>query len=250
MHAAITGASSGIGEALAEELSRAGYRLTLVARRVDLLESLASRLKTDVMTFKADLSNLDEADAWVGPAQERFGSIEVLINNAGVQIVDNAVNIDNARAEAMLRLDYMAPLRIIRRVIPGMIARKSGVIVNVASMAALTQTPGMADYCGAKAALAQFSETLREEVASKGVRVLTVYPGPVRSAMETAAREKLKSKMADNVPTGEPQELARLVREAFEDDAPRVIYPGVYSVAYWFRASTQWLTHRLTPRIE
>lgn len=249
MHAVITGASSGIGEALAEELHRAGYRLTLVARRTELLDALAARLGPEVSTVRADLSELASATSWIADAEARHGPVELLINNAGAQYVEPALSVDDARAEALLRLNFMVPARIIRRLAPGMVARGRGAIVNIASMAAVTATPAMADYCASKAALAQFSEVLREELASSGVHVLTVYPGPVRTPMETAARERLKSKMADAIPTGEPRELARCIRDALEDRAPRVVYPGFYQLGYVFRASAQWLTNRFAPRL-
>ncbi len=249
MHAAITGASSGIGEALAEDLHRAGYHLTLVARRTELLSALAGRLGPDVTPLRADLADVDHCTDWIAEAEARHGPIELLVNNAGVQYVEPALGIDDARAEALMRVNFTSPARIMRRLAPAMVARGRGAIVNISSMAAITATPGMADYCASKAAIAHFSEVLREELAPTGVHVLTVYPGPVRTPMETAAREKLRSKMADAIPTGEPRELARLIRECLEDREPRLIYPALYQLGYWFRVSSQWITNRLTPRV-
>jgi short-subunit dehydrogenase len=248
MHAIITGASSGIGEALAVELHRAGYRLTLVARRTELLEALAARLGGDIACVRADLSDLDAAVAWLPAAEARHGPVELLVNNAGVQYVEPALGVDDTRAEALLRLNYAAPTRLMRRVAGGMVERGRGAIVNISSMGGLTATPLMADYCASKAALAQYSETLREELEPHGVHVLTVYPGPVHTPMERAAREKLESEVADLIPSGEPAELAREIREAVEDRAPRLIYPSVYRVGYWFRVTSQWLTNRFAPR--
>ncbi len=253
MHIAITGASSGIGRCLAQAFARPGARLTVVARRRAQLEALADSLDVPVCVLTADLSDLDAATAWVDEAERAHGPIDVLVNNAGVQVVDPVLDVAVADAERMFRLDTLAPVRLVHRVAPGMVERGGGCIVNVASVAAYTFTPGMAHYNAAKAALAAFSETLRAELAPSGVHVVTVYPGPIRTPMEAAARARFGSDEApavvQRIPTGQPEVLARLVVRAFDQRRPRVIYPAFYRLGWRMRHLAQWLTFRATPAL-
>ena len=136
-------------------------------------------------------------------------------------------------------------------VLPEMIERNRGTIVDVSSMAAIAPTPGMIFYNASKGALAAASEGLRGEVARHGVHVVTVHPGPVKSAMETAAREKyVASASVENAPTGTSEELARLVLAAIDKKRPRVIYPKVYGVARHLPNVTRWLVDALTPDLK
>ncbi len=248
MHIVITGASSGIGAALARELGAAGHALSLVARRGELLAGLAAEIRGPVSTFSCDLGDLEQCTAWVDEAVARHGPIDALINNAGVQYVEPAIGVSVERAEALFRVDLLAPMRLADRVVRDMVARRAGHIVNVASMAAITHTPGMAHYNAAKAGLAAWSETLRVELRGTGVHVLTVYPGPVSTPMESAARDNYgHAGLTDRVPTGTPETLAKLVHEAMRRRRPRVVYPRVYGIARYLRVTAQWVADRFTP---
>lgn len=251
MHAVITGASSGIGESIARELARRGASCTLVARRRPLLDALAASLapaRTHVVV--ADLANPDQACAWVDDAERALGPIDVLVNNAGVQIVDQATRTDWDAAEKMLVVDLLTPLRLTQLVLRRMVARGSGTLVDIASMAALAPTPGMFFYNAAKGGLAAASEGLRAEVKPHGVHVVTVYPGPVKSAMEAAGRAAYEdTAMARNAPMGTPDVLARLVANAIEKKKPRVIYPRTYALARHFPNATRWALDALTPKL-
>src|SRR4030095_2258424 len=111
---------------------------------------------------------------------------DVLVNNAGIQIVQRVTETDWSAAERLLHLDLHVPLRLTTLVLRRMIPRRSGTIVDISSMAALAPTPGMYFYNAAKAGLAAASEGLRAEMKPHGIHVVTVYPGPVRSDMEAA----------------------------------------------------------------
>ena len=130
-----------------------------------------------------------------------------------------------------------------------MVERGSGIIVNIASVAGLISTPGMCHYNAAKHALAAFSECLGTELRGTGVHVLTVYPGPVRTPMEQAARERLGGGAADLAPTGTSKGLARLVLKAVRRRKRRVIFPRFYAGVRHVRVLTQWLTDRFTPSL-
>src|SRR5437868_1288653 len=136
-HVAITGASSGIGEALVREYARAGYAVTMVARRRELLESLARDVGGKTHLVAADLSDAARALDWLAPAEAALGPIDVLINNAGVQYVEPTVDIDVTRARALLELDLIVPLALQNALLPQMLARNAGTIVNVSSLAAI-----------------------------------------------------------------------------------------------------------------
>ena len=249
MHIAITGASSGLGRALAAELSEAGAAVTLVARRRNLLEEVARSLPGKSHVAAHDLGVPERAADWIAAAEAALGPIDVLVNNAGVQIVQPSETVDPDHADDLLRTNLLTPLRLIRAVLPGMLARKSGAIVNVASLAALAPTPGMTWYNASKGGLAAASESLRGELRKTGVNVVTVYPGIIDAtdmgraglaAYEPSAGLSLQ-------PRGTPEGLAKLVRQAIDGRGARVIYPRVNAVARWFPGTTRWILDRFTP---
>ena len=248
MHVAITGASSGIGEALAREFSEAGASISLIARRKDLLDKIASHLKTRTFTKAVDLFDYKNAALWIQEAEAALGPIDVLINNAGMQIVGPTVEISPEDGEAVIHLNLLTPLRLIQAVLPAMIQRKSGTIVDIASMSALAPTPGMHHYNAAKAGIAAASEALRGELRGTGVHVVTVYPGPVATAMAEASFAKYGD-AARRTPTGSTRGLAARVRRAVECKHSRVIYPRIYAVSRHFPNLTRYLVDRLTPKL-
>jgi short-subunit dehydrogenase len=248
MHVAVTGASSGIGEAIVREFSDAGASVTLVARRKDLLERVASTLKGPSYTCSVDLLDHVHAARWIPDAEARLGPIDVLVNNAGMQIVGPIEQTSPEQGEDVLKLDLLTPLRLTQAVLPAMLARGSGTIVDIASMAALAPTPGMHHYNAAKGGIAAASEALRGELRGTGVHVVTVYPGPVDTPMAEASFKKY-GESARGMPTGTPAGLARLIRLAVEKKRPRVIYPRIYAVSRHFPALTRLLIDRLTPSL-
>lgn len=247
-HVVVTGASSGIGEALVREYVAASARVTMVARRQSLLDALRLELGDAVRVVVADLADPEQATSWIAGAIAESGPIDVLVNNAGVQIIAPTAEIDNARMRAMLEVDLYAPLAIIGVVLPQMIARGSGAIVNVASLAALAPTPGMAHYSAAKAGLAAASECMRAEVARQGVHVVTVYPGPVDTPMARAAYQIVPPTTAVRMlPEGNPTHLARRIRAAVDRRRARVIYPWAYTLVRHTPALTRVMLDALTP---
>ncbi len=249
MHIVVTGASSGIGAAYARAFAKAGHSITLVARRKDLLDALAEEIGGKTFVVAHDLSDLANATQFLGAAEDALGPIDVLVNNAGVQIVGLTSSVDIAAGERLLDVDLKAPLRLTAALLPSMIARKSGIIVDVASMAALAPTPYMTYYNAAKAGLAAASEALRGELRGTGVHVVTVYPGVIGgTAMAKAALAKYgDSKLLASLPQGTEEELARLTLRAIEKRKDRVIYPASGALARWFPNTTRWFMDRYTP---
>ncbi|MCB9749163.1 MAG: SDR family NAD(P)-dependent oxidoreductase [Myxococcales bacterium] len=247
MHVAVTGASTGIGEAIARELASAGASVTLVARRRARLEQLAGELpRAHVVT--RDLADLTQAADWIDEAERALGPIDVLINNAGVQIIGATADGDVEDGERLLRLNVFTPLRLVRALLPAMLARRSGVLVNVASMAALAPTPGMTYYNASKAGIAAASEALRGELRGSGVHVVTVYPGIILTDMGEKGLQKYESSLALRLqPKGDARALARRIRDAIERRRPRVIYPRMNALARWFPGTTRLVMDALTP---
>ncbi len=260
MHVVVTGASSGIGEAIAREYIARGASVTLIARRRALLEAIAESAPAGrTCVLDRDLSASDAAPAVLAEAEAALGPIDVLINNAGVQnvgsvtgtdFVGSVTGTDFADATRLLHLDLHTPLRLTHAVLPSMIARRSGTIVDIASVAGLAPTPGMFFYNAAKGGLAAASEGLRAEVRPYGVHVVTVYPGPVESAMEAAARTRYEESAAvGSLPTGKPQILARRIASAVDRRRSRVIYPRIYTLSRLFPGLTRWITDWMTPAL-
>lgn len=249
MHVAITGASAGIGEAIARRFARDGASLTLVARREERLKALSEALGVECFVRSRDLSDLDRATDWLEPAQEALGPIDVLVNNAGIQVVGPTADIDVERGEQSLRVNVMAPMRLTRAVLPSMLSRGSGCIVDIASMASLAPTPGMFYYNASKGALAAASEALRGELRGTGVHVVTVYPGiiPTTDMGQQGLQKYERSRMLELQPTGTVEQLAELVHRAVLRRRARVIYPRMNAAARWFPGPTRWLMDHFTP---
>jgi short-subunit dehydrogenase len=252
VHVVITGASSGIGEALAREYLRRGASLTLVARRRGKLEQLAEGNADRCRVVEADLAAHEHACDWVDAAAEALGPIDVLVNNAGVQIVGRTVDTPVDECERMLRLNVFSPLRLTKHVLPGMLARARGTIVDIASMAAIAPTPGMFYYNASKAALAAASESLRGELRGSGVHVMTVYPGPVRTPMEATGRAAYveTTMMKVFTPVGEADVLARKIANGVASRRARIIYPFTYALSRHLPNLTRFFLDRFTPPLK
>ncbi|HEX5252635.1 MAG TPA: SDR family oxidoreductase [Mycobacterium sp.] len=177
----LTGASSGIGEAAAEQFARAGATVVVVARRQDLLEVLAERITTaggEALSIPCDISDMDAVDALVADVDNRLGGIDILINNAGRSIRRPlAESLERWHdVERTMVLNYYAPLRLIRGLAPGMIERGDGHIINVSTWGVLSEaSPLFAVYNASKAALSTVSRVVETEWGNKGVHSTTLY---------------------------------------------------------------------------
>lgn len=180
----LTGASSGIGAALARQLAGEGARLVLVARRAERLDALAEALKAQgagVTNIVADLTEPDACERVIAEAQRAAGTIDILINNAGVGQYGRFVEQDASALDRMMTLNMTALVRLTRLTLPDMVSRQSGHIVNVASVAGHLPTPYMTVYGASKAFVLSFSLGLWAEVRRKGVGVTCICPGPVKT---------------------------------------------------------------------
>ncbi len=248
MHALITGASSGIGAALARAMAEAGYDLTLVARRGALLEELVRAAPKDVRVQARafDLGETDRLSSLIAEAEQALGPIDVLVNNAGSTLVEHTDLVECEAAERLMRVNLLAPLALSRTVLGGMKARRSGVIVDIASVNAFTPTPYSFHYNAAKAGLAAASESLRAEVRSQGVHVMTVYPGPIRTPLleEASARVPVATPA---FALGSPQTLAKLILRGIERRHARIVYPKLFSLTRMMPNAARWSVERFFP---
>ena len=214
----LTGASSGIGEATARVLAAQGYALALTARREELLAQLAHDLDpggTHTAVFPADLNRGEDRGALVRAVLARFGRIDVLINNAGISISQGRWWNDPDPLR-VIELNLLAPADLTRRVLPAMLARRSGHIVNIGSVAGRVATHGM--YSASKFGLRGFSLALRRELLGSGVDVTLVAPGFVRTALTAGAR----------LPMPGPQVVARTAARVLRRPVREAITPGWY----------------------
>lgn len=250
MHVLVTGASSGIGEGIARVFAREGYDVTLVARREAELARVAAELPTSVRhaILVADVTKLEELDALVARAEDELGPVDVLVNNAGVQIVAPTEGVDPEDGERLLRVNVLAPFRLTHAALSRMIPRGSGTIVDISSMSALAPTPGMYHYSASKAAIAAASESLRAEVRPLGLHVVTVYPGPVDTPMASAAVARYAEDPTGFLPVGDTITLGELVLAAVRKKRARVIYPRPYALARMFPGITRVVMDRFSPR--
>lgn len=229
--ALLTGASSGIGRALAKELAGAGVRLAVSARRADALASLADDIEraggVRPEVLPADLSKRGQARRLAERASTALGRVDVLINNAGVGIggAQHVIG-DDEIAREMFETNYWSALALVAALVPGMRERGQGAVVNVESMGAVLPMPLAGHYASTKAALSLCSETLRLELRGAGVHVFSVLPGPVETGMLAEYREVPGGdKLLAKSPIGNTAVLARKIVRGLERGRRALVYP-------------------------
>jgi len=178
--ALVTGASAGLGVDFARQLSKRGHRLALVARRKERLEELARELG-NARAVAIDLSKKDAAAKLLADLESNGETVDLLVNNAGFGLIGRFAELDAKRERQMIDLNVGALTELCRAVAPGMIARKSGGIINVASTAAFQAGPKMAVYFATKAFVLSLTEALHEELKPHGIKVSCLCPGPTRT---------------------------------------------------------------------
>jgi short-subunit dehydrogenase len=239
--ALVTGASSGIGAAFARALSRRGHALVLVARRRERLEALATELgRAEVLA--ADLGAGDGVER-VAARALALGDVELVVNNAGFGTRGAFAELDGARESEMVRLNVLAPVALTHRLLPSLLARGRGGIINIASIGAFQPVPFMATYGASKAFVLSWSEALAEELRPSGVRVLCVCPGPTESEFFDIAG--LPEPMRKLPHTMSAETLVARALAAF-DDGRAVLTPGAIN---WLSAFAVRLAPRLLVRV-
>lgn len=176
----ITGASSGIGAAMARAFSAAGHPLLLLARRIEQLEALDL---PNTLCRNADVCDAAAIRAAVEEGEALYGPVDGFVNNAGCMLLGEMANQHPQEWQRMFDVNVMGLLNGVNAVLAGMVERKGGTLINVSSIAGRKTFPNHAAYCGTKFAVHAMSENLREEVAKSGVRVITIAPGAVETEL-------------------------------------------------------------------
>ena len=209
--ALITGASGGIGGAIARALHGAGANVALSGTREEALSALASELGENAHVTPANLSDAESVEGLIGLAEEAMGSVDILVNNAGLTRDMLSMRLTDEDWQSVIDVNLTATFRLSRAVIRGMIKRRWGRIINITSVVGVTGNPGQANYAASKAGMIGMSKSMAQEVASRGITVNCVAPGMIVTAMTDTLSDDQKARILEIVPAGrlgESEEIA------------------------------------------
>lgn len=198
--ALVTGASGGIGEAVARALHAQGATVGLHGTRVEKLEALAAELGERTKLFPANLSNRDAVKALGAKAEADLEGVDILVNNAGITKDGLFIRMSDADWDAVLEINLTAMFRLTRELTHPMMRRRNGRIINITSVSGVTGNPGQANYCASKAGMIGVSKSLAQEIATRGVTVNCVAPGFIESAMTDKLNDKQKEAIMAVIP--------------------------------------------------
>ena len=202
MTALVTGASGGIGSAIAQALAGQGARLAVSGSNVDKLEGFRSSLGGDHVALPANLSDPAAVDALVPQAVEALGKLDILVNNAGVTRDNLAMRMKDEEWADVIRINLEAAFRLARAALKPMMRARHGRIISITSVVGATGNPGQANYAASKAGVVGMSKALAQEVASRNITVNCIAPGFIQSAMTDALSEAQKTPLIARIPAG------------------------------------------------
>ena len=201
--ALVTGASGGIGGAIAKAFVDLGAKVVIHGTRRDALDSLASHLGGGAMVAVADLGDPDQVEALAKEAESLLGGTpDILVNNAGITRDGLVMRMKDEDWQAVLDVNLSAAFRLSRAAIKGMMKRRSGRIVNITSVVGVTGNPGQVNYCASKAGMIGMTKAMALEVASRNITVNCVAPGFIASAMTDVLSDEQKAKLNTGIPAG------------------------------------------------
>jgi short-subunit dehydrogenase len=244
----VTGASSGIGEATARQFGREGARVVLAARRVDRLEALAKEINSmstgaETLVIQADLSKLEDIQSLINQTLDKYGRIDVLVNNAGFGRLDWLEKLDPVKdIQSQFDVNVLGVIQTTRQALPVMMKQRSGHIINMCSMAGLVATPTYTIYAACKHAVHGFSEALRREVKPWGIDVSMIYPGAVTT--EFAQHAGIKRKTRATTPKSlllTADDVGRSVVQLVRSPRAMWILPWAWTFTVWMNRNLNWL---------
>jgi len=203
MTALVTGASGGIGTAIARALAGQGARVALSGTREDALASVQADLGSTAITLPCNLADPAAVDALVPSAVEQLGQLDILVNNAGVTRDNLAMRMKDEEWDQVIRINLEAAFRLSRAALKPMMRAKFGRIISVTSVVGVTGNPGQVNYAASKAGLIGMSKALAQEVASRNITVNTIAPGFIQSAMTDGLPDAQREALLGRIPAGQ-----------------------------------------------
>ena len=232
----ITGCSTGFGRALAQRVLKKGYRCVVTARDPAQIRDLVDSYPQHGLALPLDVTNPEQREQAIATAERQFGSIDILVNNAGHGYNSGIEEGEESVVRAMFDTNFFALAALIRRVLPGMRARRRGHIINISSIGGIVGNPGSGYYCASKFAVEGLSQSLSNEVAPLGIRVTLIEPGPFRTDFqgrsikvpdtaidayaETAGARRAQLRESSGKQPGDPVRAADAIIKVAESDAP------------------------------
>jgi 3-oxoacyl-[acyl-carrier protein] reductase len=200
--ALVTGATGGIGAAIAKALHGAGAIVGISGRNAEKLTALLGELKENVHVLPADLSSGEGADALAESAVKVMERVDILVNNAGLTRDNLSMRMKPEEWQEVLDVDLTAPFRLARALQRGMMKQRWGRIINITSIVGVTGNPGQANYCAAKAGMIGWSKAMAQEIASRNITVNCIAPGFIATAMTDALNDAQKETINAKIPAG------------------------------------------------
>ena len=238
----ITGASSGIGKQTAVEFAKLGSNIILVARRKDKLEQVENELKqfnVTTLICPCDVSKKDQVEIMSNTVLQKFNFVDILVNNAGFAIYGSVLDLSIEEIESQMKTNYFGMIYCTKNFLPLMLEKKSGHIVNVASVAASFGLPGIASYCASKFAMLGFSEGLKHELSGTGVGITVVSPIMVKTNFFDHSSFK---KMPKYSPTSlNSKTVAKAIVKASNSSRLEIITPSIVRIAVWLKHTFPYL---------
>ncbi len=237
----ITGATSGIGLATARLFSQQGYRLVLAARRLDRLVSLVAEIQRNggqALAVQTDIGCQEDVQRLAQQAMENFGQVDILLNNAGIGRLGWLESLDaRDEIESQLRVNLVGLIQLTRAILPYMIARRSGHIIQINSLAGLIAPPTYSIYAASKFGVRGFTEALRREVGVWGVHVTGIYPGAVETEFANQAGIRRKTGITTPAPLRlNAEQVAQAVLRAVRRPCKSIILPAAMRPIVWMNA--------------
>ncbi|MEH6696459.1 MAG: 3-oxoacyl-[acyl-carrier-protein] reductase [Hyphomonas sp.] len=200
--ALVTGASGGIGRAIATALSEAGAKVALSGTRESVLEEVAGTLKGESAIVTCNLSDAEAVDGLVGRAEAAVGPLDILIANAGITRDKLLIQMKDEDWNDVLQVNLGSYFRLTKTAVRGMMKRRYGRIIGITSVVGVTGNPGQTNYCASKAGMIGFTKSIAQEVASRGITANTIAPGFIESPMTDGLPEAQKTALLGQIPSG------------------------------------------------
>ncbi len=212
--ALVTGATGGIGAAIAKALHAAGAEVAISGTRAEKLQDLASELGERVHVIAANLSDRASVDQLAEDAAKAMGGVDILVNNAGITKDTLAMRMKDEDWDSVMQVNLESSFRLIKATMRGMMKSRWGRVINITSVVGVTGNPGQANYCASKAGMIGMSKALAAELASRGITVNCVAPGFIATPMTDVLTDEQKSAITSGIPSGElgtPEDIATAV---------------------------------------